>query len=89
MVGFGEVRPVDHPALEVFTIIVTVAGCSTVNWVIVAVRTAKGEVVRNPHGTTRLEAGQSMVLVGRRGALPTTLRKAAKSAGLTYRGNRV
>lgn len=57
--------------------------------VIVAVRTATGEVIRSPHGTTRLEAGQTMVLVGRRGALPTTLRKAATSSGITYRGNRV
>ncbi len=57
--------------------------------VIVAVRTATGEIVRSPHGTTRLEAGQTLVLVGRRGALPTTLRKAATSSGITYRGNRV
>jgi voltage-gated potassium channel len=33
-VGYGEVHPVDHPALKLFTIGVILAGCSAGLWVI-------------------------------------------------------
>jgi voltage-gated potassium channel len=56
--------------------------------VIVAVRTAAGEIRRNPHGTTRLAPDDTIILVGRRGDLPKSLHKAAKAAGMTYRGSR-
>lgn len=56
--------------------------------VIVAVRTATGEIRRNPHGTTRLEPDDTIILVGRRGDLPKALHKAAKAAGITYRGSK-
>jgi len=56
--------------------------------VIVAVRTAAGEIHRNPHGTTRLAPDDTLILVGRRGDLPKSLHKAAKAAGLTYRGSK-
>jgi voltage-gated potassium channel len=57
--------------------------------VIVAVRTAGGEIHRNPHGTTRLEPGDTIILIGRRGDLPKSLHKAAKAAGMTYRGSKI
>jgi voltage-gated potassium channel len=57
--------------------------------VIVAVRTATGEIHRNPHGTTCLEAGDTIILIGRRGDLPKSLRKAAGAAAITYRGSKV
>jgi len=56
--------------------------------IIVAVRTAGGEIHRNPHGTTRLAPGDTIILVGRRGDLPKSLNKAAKAAGMTYRGSK-
>lgn len=52
----------------------------------VAVRTAAGEIRRNPHGTTLLAAGDTIILVGRRGDLPKSLHKVAKAVGMTYRG---
>ena len=57
--------------------------------VIVAIRTAGGEICRNPHGTTRLAPGDTIILVGRRGDLPKSLHKAAKAGGMTYRGSKI
>jgi voltage-gated potassium channel len=56
--------------------------------VIVAVRTATGEIRRNPHGTTPLKSGDTLILVGRRGDAPKTLHRATRSGGITYRGSR-
>jgi voltage-gated potassium channel len=56
--------------------------------VIVAVRTAADEIRRNPHGTTPLKSGDTLILVGRRGDAPKTLHRATRSGGITYRGSR-
>jgi voltage-gated potassium channel len=56
--------------------------------IIVAVRTAAGEIHRNPHGTTRLAPDDALILVGRRGELPKSLRRVERTVGMTYRGTR-
>jgi voltage-gated potassium channel len=53
--------------------------------IIVAIRTASGEIRRNPHGTSLLAPDDTIILIGRRGDLPKSLHTAAK-AGMTYRG---
>jgi voltage-gated potassium channel len=94
-VGYGEVRPVETPALKVFTISLILAGCSAGLRVVgsvvefMAVRTAAGEIHRNPHGNNRLEAGDTIILIGRRGDLPKSLRKAVGAAAITYRGSKM
>jgi voltage-gated potassium channel len=55
---------------------------------IIALRKPDGEIRRNPHGTTTLEAGDAIILVGRHGDLPRSLRLFASSApAVTWRGS--
>lgn len=54
--------------------------------VIVAVRKEDGEIRRNPHGSTLLEPNDTIILVGRRGDLPRSLRRTSTHAGIRYRG---
>jgi len=53
---------------------------------VVAIRRPDGEVRRQPHPTTLLEEGDTLLLVGRREDLPRSLRKRAASPTYAYRG---
>jgi voltage-gated potassium channel len=53
--------------------------------VIVAIRKSGGEIRRSPHVSTLLEAGDTVILVGRHDDLPRSLRRSA-AASLTWRG---
>lgn len=54
---------------------------------IVALRTRAGEIRRSPHGTTLLEAGDAIIVVGRHGDLPRSLRRLAAAPAVTWRGS--
>lgn len=54
---------------------------------IVALRKPDGEIRRSPHGTTVLEAGDAIIVVGRHGDLPRSLRRLASAPAVTWRGS--
>lgn len=54
---------------------------------IVALRKPDGEIRRSPHGTTVLEAGDAVIVVGRHGDLPRSLRRLAAATAVTWRGS--
>ncbi len=54
---------------------------------IIALRKTDGEIRRSPHGTTVLEAGDAIIIVGRHGDLPRSLRRLAAPAAVTWRGS--
>lgn len=54
---------------------------------IVAVRKPDGEIRRSPHGTTVLEAGDAIIVMGRHGDLPRSLRRLAATPAVSWRGS--
>jgi K+/H+ antiporter YhaU regulatory subunit KhtT len=54
---------------------------------IVALRKPDGEIRRSPHGTTVLEAGDTVIVVGRHGDLPRSLHRLASATAVTWRGS--
>ena len=53
---------------------------------VVALRKPDGEIRRSPHGTTVLEAGDAIIVVGRHGDLPRSLRRLSATSVVTWRG---
>jgi voltage-gated potassium channel len=54
---------------------------------VVALRKPDGEVRRSPHGGSVLEAGDAVIVVGRHGDLPRSLRRQAAATPVTWRGS--
>jgi Trk K+ transport system NAD-binding subunit len=54
---------------------------------IVALRKADGQIRRSPHGTTALEAGDAIIVVGRHGDLPRSLRRLTTAPTVSWRGS--
>jgi voltage-gated potassium channel len=80
-VGFGEVHPLDN-AGKIFTMFVIIAGTSAVVFVIgevihllvIALQRADGNILRSGFQEEKLQANDSVIIIGRVHSLPSALR---------------